>query len=494
MQSRSLSRYVGMLLSVLMVMIVGGLNPHPAQGHPTSKPPAQAKKKVKIQVTHRTQSPRTRKSSFKSPSKAAKKRRPRRKVRRRIVRRRRVATKESLWRTVRTYWGPKVQFMWKANKEFWGPRLRARAKEGREYWGPKLKYVWDANRDYWTPKFVYVKEANREFWGPLINKQYLPYVRNQYRFLKFNYGSRISKMYARGVRRLKPILRDFPVFLFKESYQKVPNKWQKSLRQIPAPVKKSFDHYFSWSLSNLPSPQQIKGRLPKHLRHTMNQLSRAMHLSRKKKFKSRVQRVFAKVRRFALDAGMVSCYRVVALESPVMNAFNTGCTTYVTSGLAGDLTDLELAAVFAHELAHGDHGHAVRNLWLLSKSVGEHLYQLMSEEVEWFLTGRVGPGLRRVMKHGNLLPLLEAFGKKAPKIELEADEGGTLILLRAGISPKHLVHALLKLHGKHPSEILKKDKKDIKALRNYPSLYRRVQAVRRVWGRWKAKYPKRKLQ
>ncbi|TNE44358.1 MAG: hypothetical protein EP343_31925 [Deltaproteobacteria bacterium] len=409
-------------------------------------------------------------------------------------RRKPAVKKETLWHTVKTFWGPKVKFVWKANKEFWGPRLRARAKEGKEFWGPKVKFVWKANKEYWIPKLSYLKEANREFWGPLINKQYLPYVRNQYRFLKYNYGTRISKMYARGVRRLKPILRDFPVFLFKESYRKVPNRWKKSLERVPAPVKKSFDHYFSWSLKNLPTTQQINGRLPKHLQHTMKQLSQAMHVSRRKKFNRRVKRVFAKVRRFALDQGMVPCYRVVALDSPVMNAFNTGCTTYVTSGLAGDLTDLELAAVFAHELAHGDHGHAVRNLWLLSKSVGEHLYQLMSEEVEWFLTGRTGPALRRVMRQGNLLPLLEAFGKKAPKVELEADKGGTLILLRAGISPKHLVHALLKLHGKQPGEILKKNTKDIQALRNYPSLYRRVQMVRRVWGRWKMQNPRRKLK
>ncbi len=423
---------------------------------------------------------------------------PQRNVRRlralRRTQRKRAVKKETLWLTVKTFWGPKVQFVWKANKEFWGPRLRARAKEGKEFWGSEVTFVWKANKEFWIPKLSYLKEANREFWGPLINKQYLPYVRSQYRFLKYNYGTRISKMYARGVRRLKPILRDFPVFLFKESYRKVPNRWKKSLERVPAPVKKSFDHYFSWSLKNLPTSQQINGRLPKHLRQTMNQLSQAMHVSRRKKFNQRVKRVFAKVRRFALDPGMISCYRVVALDSAVMNAFNTGCTTYVTSGLAGDLTDLELAAVFAHELAHGDHGHAVRNLWLLSKSVGEHLYQLMSEEVEWFLTGRTGPALRRVMKQGNLLPLLEAFGKKAPKVELEADKGGTLILLRAGISPKHLVHALLKLHGKQPGEILKKNTKDIQALRNYPSLYRRVQMVRRIWGRWKMQNPRRQLK
>ncbi len=382
------------------------------------------------------------------------------------------------------FWGSKALFVWKANREFWGPT----ARYSRRFWGSRFRYLLKANREFWIPKLKYMVKANQEFWGPLLIEQYLPYVRDQFRFLKFNYGDRISRLYARTMRRIHPVFKEFPVFLFHYTYDKLPKEWKSSLKNVPAPVKKAFDSYFSWSLRHLPQSSRIRKELPKHLRETMDNLAKAMVFSQNRRFIRRVQRVFLKVRRFAEDTNMHSCYRVIALQSPVMNAFNTGCTTYVTSALASRLTDWELAAVLAHELSHGDQGHAVKNLWLLSQSAGEHLYRLMSEEVEWLLSGRIGPALRRVMGQGNMLPILHAFGTKAPAVEVAADQGGTRILLKAGISPNHLITALMKLHGKQPGENLAKDLKNIEALRHYPSLYLRVQAVRQVWALWQRKH------
>lgn len=393
--------------------------------------------------------------------------------------RRKKTRPDSLWQTIRSFWGPKLRFILRANREFWGPQ----ARYNRKFWRKRARFVLRANREFWAPKLKFMMKANRGFWGPLIEKQYLPYVRDQFRFLKFNYGDRISWVYARSMRLLRPVLKDFPAFLFYYTYKALPKDVRDSLENVPAPVKKAFDKYFSWSLQHMPKTSRIRNELPKHLRETMSNLSKAMVLSRNRRYIRRVSRVFSRVRRFAEDSNMLNCYRVIALQSPVVNAFNTGCTTYVTSALAGRLTDLELAAVLAHELAHGDQGHAVKNLWLLSQSVGEHLFRLMSEEIEWFLSGKVGPVLRKVLKQGNALPVLHAFGLKAPAVEVSADQGGTRILLRAGISPKHLITALMKLHGKQPNESLTKDLKSIKALRHYPSLYRRVQAVRKEWSK-----------
>jgi hypothetical protein len=56
---------------------------------------------------------------------------------------------------------------------------------------------------------------------------------------------------------------------------------------------------------------------------------------------------------------------------------------------------------------------------------------------------------------------------------------GTKILNAAGFSANTLISALYKLHGVKPGEEIK-DETDIKSFRNYPSLYTRLQAIRKT--------------
>jgi predicted Zn-dependent protease len=256
----------------------------------------------------------------------------------------------------------------------------------------------------------------------------------------------------------------------------------KKQARVPATVKIAFDRYFSWSLTHIHKRLARSRSLPPTLQNTMKQLARAMVISRDRRFQQRLERLLARLRPHVADAGMRSCYRVVALESQVVNAFNTGCTNYITRGLASKLTDLQLMAVLAHELSHGDQGHAVRNIGLIATSVGEHSFRLISEEIAWFLTGKWGPLLQKVLSKGHLTPILQAYGVRAPQIEIEADVGATKILLRGGYSPAALVRALQILHmGQRKPATRKPTSRPSGGVRQYPGLARRIQAIRKAW-------------
>lgn len=374
---------------------------------------------------------------------------------------RRSSGRQVLRETLR-FWRPRLRFVWRANREFWPRQVRS---------------LWRTSREFWSPKLRFVLRASREFWFPRIERSYLPYVRERYRFFYLHYGRVWAQRYAYVVRLLGPAWR-YPKWLFKGAWKVLPRSTQQSVQRVPAPVKIAFDRYLTWSLKHLHYTLRGGRKLPKTLRRQLFQLSRAMVYSQDAKLKRRLHRALHRLRAFTADPGMRSCYRVIALQSDVVNAFNTGCTNYLTSALAAKLTDLELTAVLAHELSHGDQGHAVKNMGLIAHAVGQHMYRLLSDEIEWFLTGKAGPTLERVLRRGNLISILRVYGKKAPAVELAADRGGAKILLRAGISPRYMIHALVKLHGRRPGTALKPDSRSYtNAVRHYPSLYRRVKAL-----------------
>lgn len=392
--------------------------------------------------------------------------------------------RRSLLGDAQTFWAPRLRFVWRANREYWGPRARFVYRANREYWAPRVRFVWHANKDFWLPKLRFVLSANKDYWVPRIEREFLPYVRKRYRFFRHNYGKGWAKRYARAIRIIRPVWA-FPQYLMKQSWRSLPPTTRRSIKRVPAPVKIAFDKYLSWSLRNLYRTKKRTKGLAKPLREQLDQLSKAMVLSKDIGLIKRLRRTLARLRPYVADPAMASCYRVVALQSQVINAFNTGCTCYITSALAKKLNDTELAAVLAHEISHGDQGHAVKNMGLIAGTVGQHSYRLIAEEIEWFLTGRWGPVLTKVIQKGNVLTVLRAYGKYGPKVELEADVGATVILLRAGISPKHLVAALMKLHGKSPKAILAKDMRHFtQSVRHYPSLYMRVKAVTKRWRTW----------
>jgi Zn-dependent protease with chaperone function len=324
-------------------------------------------------------------------------------------------------------------------------------------------------------------KANRKYWLPRIERLYLPAIRSRYRELNEHYGKKLSQDYRDLVQHLSPMVTQYPVYWFRSSWKRFPAGFRRAVRQVPAPLKKTLDRYHSWSLKQMHRWRgTLQHKAPSQVKTSLMHLAKAMKHSRDRRLNLRIHKAFERIRPYAADASMHSCYRVVPLESSIVNAFNTGCTTYITSALARKLTELELSAVLAHEVAHGDQGHAVKNLLILSKSAGQHMFRLVVDEARWLLTGRWSKHLQTVVNKGHLTPLLQSFGKKAPAIELEADIGAVGILKRARISPQHLISALMKLHGRKPGSKVQKELKDLDGLRNYPSLYRRIQAVRKA--------------
>ncbi|MBF0106374.1 MAG: M48 family metalloprotease [Deltaproteobacteria bacterium] len=142
------------------------------------------------------------------------------------------------------------------------------------------------------------------------------------------------------------------------------------------------------------------------------------------------------------------------------------------------LNDNELRAIIAHEMAHGDKVHGIKNLTKILKSLGLHASELMAEEAVWFLTGEVGPTLKKVTAEGNLTAIIEGNANQTPELEIEADRGGTEILLKGGFNSGHLISALMKLHGEVPSSA--SEEKD--ALSKHPELSVRVSAIKEAAG------------
>lgn len=181
---------------------------------------------------------------------------------------------------------------------------------------------------------------------------------------------------------------------------------------------------------------------------------------------------------------MKECYNIVPLESDEINAFNTGCTIYITRGAIEVLeTDEEVEAVLAHEVAHGDAGHALLNLGMEVALPFVHVAKLIGDEVVWAWTGDMRSRLSQVIENGNLEVMLNDYAAMAPAVEIEADQAGVGILKRAGKSPDDLRRALFRLHGLDPDKISADSiDHDLGAgsdgkVRAYPGLVERLQAV-----------------
>ena len=192
---------------------------------------------------------------------------------------------------------------------------------------------------------------------------------------------------------------------------------------------------------------------------------------------TRLERLLNKIRPYAADPGMRDCYKIRAFDSEIINAFNTGCAIYVSSAIAEVLTDDELAAILAHEVSHGDRGHSAKNLYNVIAKFAGHMGRLIAEEMEWLLTGHVDEYFQRVIDEGNILVYLESFSELGPVQELEADIGAVNLFKRANLSIIPLITALKKLHGVSVDEQVE-DEDDYQGIRDYPSLYKRINAIK----------------
>jgi hypothetical protein len=232
------------------------------------------------------------------------------------------------------------------------------------------------------------------------------------------------------------------------------------------------DQYTIWSLENM-------DKLSKHLPDDesspvgdhLETMERVMNESTDGAFIARCERLFSKLVPHATRSSLHSYYNVRALDSYVMNAFSTGATVFITSELANLLTDEELQAVMAHEIAHNDNAHALGNVLDIVKTFGFHFKDLVKEEIQWMRTGEQGELLKRTITEGIVRPVLEDFSAHAPQVEIEADVHAVGILQRAGLDPQHLISALIKLHDGRPQPNADE------VVRQYPELGERVGAI-----------------
>lgn len=340
---------------------------------------------------------------------------------------------------------------------------------------------------FWVPKVeptvAHWFRTAEDYWVPHINDEYLPAIRNVYARLGNRFGPAIAHQYRVVMDYWGPILDHQEKIVTDYWYSRNPAYFDRWAR-VPAPVKKAVDHVISHSLLSLgahgPDAQVNSQYLPERLRRALETYSKMMIPTKDVAFQNRLDWLVERLRYSAVDSEMIHCYQAIGLESTIHNAFNTGCTIFVSRSLAELLNDNELRAVLAHEMSHGDQGHLVKNIGLLGSSMGGYFTQLVSEDTVWILTGEVGPVLGKVISDGNMNLIIDRYSTKAPAIEIAADQGGVGILERAGFKRQSLKDALTLLYGYQPGDVIPPQEDEVKSLRNYPSLYSRLQAIDRA--------------
>lgn len=195
---------------------------------------------------------------------------------------------------------------------------------------------------------------------------------------------------------------------------------------------------------------------------------------------ARLNRLLDDLRAYSLDPDMSECFKVYGIPSTITNGFNTVCSIFLNQDLYIKLTDDELRAVIAHEMAHGINGDNLKNATTIVTSTIHHFAKLGIEEAIWLLTDETHDYFRETLQadRGSWDMIMKGAADRAVDVELNADVLGTRLLNKAGYSGEPLITALCKLHGVDPNNI-PKDQEDLVSFRNYPSLYKRVQAIRK---------------
>jgi len=346
-----------------------------------------------------------------------------------------------------------------------------------EYWAPKVESQVGLMQEYWTPRY----ERTRDNFHVNVH----PKIVNFYESLKLDevlfpddVALILEETYNSTVSDIKNYT-DYAKVYWKNKYPKKFNY----LENLPASIKIAFDMMESKALLTLGEKGHIDGleRFPAEIATHAQGIVDMFKVSHDAEIQYRIEVALNRVAPYSIDQNMSDCYRPILLLGSEENAFNTGCTIFVTEGLVKKLNDDQLAAVLAHEVAHGDRGHLVKNFALATGVGVKHIMQLAFEESAWFFSGKVGPLFEQVMKEGNLPPFIFAYSKMAPDVELEADSYGALILDRAGISRQHLKDALIVLHDLNPQDVIASDDQTYSGVfRDYPNLFQRLKAIDEV--------------
>lgn len=321
-----------------------------------------------------------------------------------------------------------------------------------------------------------------QYWLNIFYDDVHPFLIKKYRDYHKTYGQKVSDIVWGTIEFWQPVIKERRESTYSYWHSRYPNALEDWAR-VPTPVKKFYEStiLLVWS-AMLEMESDTTKNIPETLRPAGQvALSAAQAIQKNdpqfSALNRRLGRLIEMARPHATDAEMRSCYKAVVIDLDFSNAFNTGCHIFVTKEMADELTDDELLAVLSHEMAHGDEGHAAKNFYYLGQSMGLHMARIMIEELDWLLTGYVSDYMHDVIKNGNMPLIIEAFGRHAPRQEIDADRAGVRILNQAGYSGEVMVRTLLKLHHVKPEDVEKAHDK-IDSVRDYPSLNDRIKAVR----------------
>lgn len=327
---------------------------------------------------------------------------------------------------------------------------------------------------YWQPRADIVKF----YWGHKFKTEVQPKIISAYSLYYKHLGSDISDYIWDSYKDIKPIYDK--TLIDTHSYYKLNHPiTYRYLSDVPAFIKIGYEKFIFqiWKSLDL-----IKGNdaVEKH-RQALSMAEAAVKAKSSKKYYKEnklLNDLLNEIKYSSYDYGMQECYRAYVVELDMVNAFNTGCSIFVTTSLLEIFKDDKdaLRATLAHEVAHGDRGHGLKTMGYFLSSGSKHFTHFSLEWLLWLVTNKKHEFYKKVDEQTHMNIIMDTFAKKAPDLEIEADIVGAEILIRAGYNKNDLKRALIQLHG--VNEHFKCNSEAITGSgRDYPDLCRRLEAI-----------------
>ena len=332
--------------------------------------------------------------------------------------------------------------------------------------------------EFIAPRVEFVKF----YWGHEFKTKLQPKIIKGYS-LYYNYlGSDVADLAYDSYKSLKPKF-DKTLLNTHEYYQSQHPITYRYLSDIPAFLKVGYENFIFQIWKNL---ERLKGHqaIEEH-KMALGMADAALRGKESTKYfkqNRHLNDLLDEIKYHSYDYGMQDCYQAYLVELDFNNAFNTGCSVFVSTALYEELQEDPdaLRAILAHEIAHGDRGHSLKTLGQLVASGSRHFGQLTMEWLLWIVTGKKHEFYRQVDEQTHLNMILHEFAQKTPAIEIEADVVGSEILIKAGFSKNDLRRALIKLHGATENNIHCKRADVKRSIRSYPGLCNRLEAIESV--------------
>ncbi|MBK9293563.1 MAG: M48 family metalloprotease [Oligoflexia bacterium] len=325
-------------------------------------------------------------------------------------------------------------------------------------------------------------ENTLNYWDQKFQKEIHPFlIRNYKSYYKYA-GSDISDVLYNAYVFWEPFV--------SQNYVNAKEFWEQKLPDalvVPASAKRSYEAFINVLWNVIQKYGENTPGLTDNIKMGTAMTNMLLEAQKPKTDKElalkeyKMNMLLSQLRPYVADFRMASCYRVFVIQDTLVNSFNTGCNIYITEPVIDSLTENELRAVLAHELAHGDHGDSVKSFVEILKSSGKHVSLLVLDDLDWIVSGNASERMQKVVSEGNLSIIVDSFSQKAPAVETAADKRGARILMRAGYSKEHLKDALIRLHELSeysPTKVSDKNSQEKETyLRQYPSLAQRLLAI-----------------